>query len=527
MRGCRDGLGRLMMLSAALLAVSGAPGAAETVTAIREGDLLKLAGGKVAFSVKAADGTVSVLVGERTLTGKGALVKLSPGEGGKAQATDLAKAKGTVEVGDSDVIAARVPLHPRLPLTAVALWDVGGGASLLPVALEALGMPADAVLAGYDLAEDEFFGPVIGSLARRVGGGQFSVVAVARAGDAPALLCTSGSLAGKGDDLAKVSWDAKGSVLSGTSSVAKDARYELRLLAPPEPVRWVADAATVAAADAKAGVRTMVMQTGPWLRVYLQSPEARAVSWQVKFSRKPPREVVAGAVRFTAQAVSPRCVALSCYGAPGKVVIRRNDGAELVTGNGTIDDSAVAASTAYTYSVHPLSWAGRKPSVAEAKVKTPDLPPLPPLPTVFLGDLKPVKATNGWNGEPRKDTSIEDKPIRIRGEVFKRGIGVHAISELVYEVRPNYKRFVAAVGVDDEKNDTPSASVTFEVYADDKVLYKSKVLTPRDERVSIDVAIPKGAKVVRLVVGDGGNGIGCDHADWANAGFITEGKGAP
>jgi len=59
------------------------------------------------------------------------------------------------------------------------------------------------------------------------------------------------------------------------------------------------------------------------------------------------------------------------------------------------------------------------------------------------------------------------------------------------------------------------------------VLYKSKVLTPRDERVSIDVAIPKGAKVVRLVVGDGGNGIGCDHADWANAGFITEGKAAP
>jgi len=27
---------------------------------------------------------------------------------------------------------------------------------------------------------------------------------------------------------------------------------------------------------------------------------------------------------------------------------------------------------------------------------------------------------------------------------------------------------------------------------------------------------------VRLIVDDGGNGIGSDHGDWASAGFVTE-----
>ncbi|MBN2452098.1 MAG: DUF1080 domain-containing protein, partial [Lentisphaeria bacterium] len=32
---------------------------------------------------------------------------------------------------------------------------------------------------------------------------------------------------------------------------------------------------------------------------------------------------------------------------------------------------------------------------------------------------------------------------------------------------------------------------------------------------------------MRLVVGDAGDGVGCDHADWANAGFLTEGEPRP
>ena len=517
----------LMVCAAMMVTVSVACcGQAAAVEAKVEGGVLKISSGTTAFSLDVAKGVVTVKQGTRTASGKGALLQVSPGEGGKVTVTDLgaaAKAKKPITIGDADLIVSHGTLHQSLPLKGVAVWDVGGGPASLPVPLDALGFPKNAVLAGFDRVGDEFFGPVIGAFARPVGAGQCRLFALGQATDRPMLLCTSSALAAGAGEVASAKWDAGAGVLSGASKVEKDKRHELRIFAPPEPQRWIAEEATAA----EAGVTTLVLQTRQWLRVYLESPEAKTVNWKVKFTQKPPKAVAAGAVRLKATAVSPRRVALSCYGIDGDVVIRRNDGAEIVASEGTVEDASARPDTAYTYAVHPLSWTGRRPAVATAKARTPELPPMPPLPNVYLSDLRPARFTNGWNGDPRRDKSIEDNPIRIRGETFARGMGVHALSELVYKVRSNYRRFVAIVGADDEKNDTPSATVTFEVFADDTSLFKSKVLTPRDEMLGIHVAIPKGAKLVRLVVGDGGDGIGCDHADWANAGFITEGVAEP
>jgi len=150
-----------------------------------------------------------------------------------------------------------------------------------------------------------------------------------------------------------------------------------------------------------------------------------------------------------------------------------------------------------------------------------------PTPEVFISDLHPVRAANGWNGDPRQDLSIEDNPIRLRGKEYRKGLGVHALSEVVYRARPQYKRFVAVVGVDDEKGDPPAGSITFEVYADDTELFKSDVLTGASQPVAVNVEIPKGAKQIRLVVGDGGDGVASDHGDWAGAGFMTFGEPLP
>ena len=53
----------------------------------------------------------------------------------------------------------------------------------------------------------------------------------------------------------------------------------------------------------------------------------------------------------------------------------------------------------------------------------------------------PIRSVSGWNGEPRRDLSIEDKPLRLRGETFARGLGTHAVSEIVYKVRSDFRRF--------------------------------------------------------------------------------------
>jgi hypothetical protein len=145
--------------------------------------------------------------------------------------------------------------------------------------------------------------------------------------------------------------------------------------------------------------------------------------------------------------------------------------------------------------------------------------PKPPRPDVYLSDLKPERATVGWGGQPRMDHSIQGGPLSITGSQYARGVGVHAVSELVYDLRPDFRRFVAVVGVDDEMKDYPQASVAFEVWLDGRPARRSIVMRPGDFYY-FDVPIPAGSKRIRLVVTDGGDGIFADHADWAAAGFL-------
>ncbi len=147
------------------------------------------------------------------------------------------------------------------------------------------------------------------------------------------------------------------------------------------------------------------------------------------------------------------------------------------------------------------------------------VPPIPPEPKVHLSDLRPLKASVGWGDRPRNDRSIQGNPLRVCGKTYPRGIGVHARSELVYALKPSYRTFVAVVGPDDEMLSYDQQSVVFEVYADSRCLGASPVLR-RSERWSFNIAIPAGAQSLRLLVTDAGDGINCDHADWAMAGFL-------
>lgn len=144
-----------------------------------------------------------------------------------------------------------------------------------------------------------------------------------------------------------------------------------------------------------------------------------------------------------------------------------------------------------------------------------------PLPDVYLSDLQPVKATTGGWGPPvQKDGFYGGggKPLRFLGKEYKKGMGVHAPSELVYEVRPEYKRFVALVGLD--SNTSTFGSVVFEIYADEQPVAQTPVLRPR-QAWHFDLPIPPGTQRLRLVVADGGDGHGFDQGDWLDAGFVT------
>jgi hypothetical protein len=119
--------------------------------------------------------------------------------------------------------------------------------------------------------------------------------------------------------------------------------------------------------------------------------------------------------------------------------------------------------------------------------------------------------------------SIEGQPLRVAGKTYQKGLGVHAPSELDYACLPEYRRFVAVAGLDDEKADDPRSSVVFEVYAGKKLLAASPVLKrPGLSSWHFNVAIPAQTKAIRLVVNDAGDGLAADHADWVDAGFLDK-----
>ncbi len=135
---------------------------------------------------------------------------------------------------------------------------------------------------------------------------------------------------------------------------------------------------------------------------------------------------------------------------------------------------------------------------------------------VPLAGLGLSAARQGW-GQLQADKGVGGKALTIAGRSFAHGLGTHAASELVYELDGQYTNFTACVGVDDFLKDHPEAgkaSVVFQVFVDGTKLFDSGVMRMGDAAKPLNVSVA-GAQELRLVVTDAGDGISCDHADWA------------
>ena len=129
-----------------------------------------------------------------------------------------------------------------------------------------------------------------------------------------------------------------------------------------------------------------------------------------------------------------------------------------------------------------------------------------------------LSATNGW-GPVERDTSNGEQaagdgnPITINGVVFAKGLGTNSPSDVEIYLAGQCSQFTAQVGVDDEKGG--AGTVTFSVVADGMTLVTTPVIRGHQSATSLNVDVT-GAQVLDLVVGDGGDGNGNDHADWAD-----------
>jgi hypothetical protein len=130
---------------------------------------------------------------------------------------------------------------------------------------------------------------------------------------------------------------------------------------------------------------------------------------------------------------------------------------------------------------------------------------------IFLDALEPVSCVQGW-GKLQKNRSVWEKPMTIGSRHFRRGLGTHADSRIVYDVGGRYRRFQSWVGADGASN----ATITFEVWADGQKRWESGLMTKQSPAKLVDLDVT-GIKTLELVVGHGNDDINSDHANWADA----------
>ena len=126
----------------------------------------------------------------------------------------------------------------------------------------------------------------------------------------------------------------------------------------------------------------------------------------------------------------------------------------------------------------------------------------------YLSDLTWASTSNGY-GPVEKDMSNGESQagdghtLTISGATFAKGLGVHAASDIRYNLGGNCNRFTAAAGVDAEEGGL--GSVVFQVFADGTKLFDSGVVTGTSGAKNVDVSVA-GKNQLQLVVTDGGDG---------------------
>jgi hypothetical protein len=323
------------------------------------------------------------------------------------------------------------------------------------------------------------------------------VLTVRPLADRPQLVGTSRHITQGADDLEQLAWNKASTTLMGTSRLVADDPYELRFTLPPG---WTVQGKTL-------------RREGPLAVLALRSPQGVAVAWEARFRRSAAPAAIASAPEAARLTVHDGRVTLAWNASPEAMAYQvfRNGVLLGATGETTLVDAPLRPQTVFQYEVAAVDWAGRlSPRTRLGQFTT------PPAREAWLDQLQPVSHWQSY-GTLVLGRSNGRNPLTIGGKVFRRGLGMHAHAESEYLLGGGYRRFEAFCGVDDEKGGL--GSCVFQVWADGQKLFDSGTLRGRQpaRQVSVDLT---GKETLRLVVTDAGDGINCDHADWADARLV-------
>ena len=142
----------------------------------------------------------------------------------------------------------------------------------------------------------------------------------------------------------------------------------------------------------------------------------------------------------------------------------------------------------------------------------------------FLSEMEPslVNAEGSPFGDGfgmiwphRVDRSVTGQLLRAGGELFTRGIGVHAPSRIEWTLDGTWSALRLGVAIDDEVLALPSkGSVVFRVLVDGELSYESESLTGGLGALTVPVVSLKGATRLSLEVEMAADLHVADRADW-------------
>ncbi|MFC4455916.1 NPCBM/NEW2 domain-containing protein [Deinococcus sonorensis] len=149
----------------------------------------------------------------------------------------------------------------------------------------------------------------------------------------------------------------------------------------------------------------------------------------------------------------------------------------------------------------------------------PGTQPLPEYGDHALSELNWSAASNSWGPVERDRSNGEaaagdGQPLRIGGVAYGRGLGVHAASDLSYTLGGHCTKLTVKVGVDSEVGS--KGSVVFQVWDGTTRKLSDSGVLKGGAAANVLTADLSGVQTLRLVVTDAGDGIGFDHADWAD-----------
>jgi hypothetical protein len=142
---------------------------------------------------------------------------------------------------------------------------------------------------------------------------------------------------------------------------------------------------------------------------------------------------------------------------------------------------------------------------------------------LYLSDLKPKVYEHtpflGVRWPFVADGSVADRDLRLAGNTYDKGIGLHSRSRLTYDLPEGCQAFEALVGLDDRTG--RRGRVRIQVLRDGKSVKidGNKELTGRDPPLSIRVDIRK-VRQLTLVVDYGRFGDVQAHVNWVDARLI-------